>query len=348
MPAKLFHLISGHLRETGAQLAHDPEHGRAQALQHCARYRSNGLHDSQQHAAGIVAAANNINRRLATLVDGLAAVTLTRDGVIGWGMAGASADSPSASMPAQGGLPAYRSPSDEAVAPLAVYVPVTRSRHTGMRWRRPDRYHFAARHSVVPLTAKELPQAMPAFPIGFTATGDAFTLVAVQGIAPHQNSLVAADGRWLADYLPAAYRIYPFMLADIDTGKQKLCVDERGGWVGEDVQGERFFEDDGNTSQALIEILNTLAHLHADRAATKHMCAVLQQHRLIQPWPIAVRAENRERSITGLFRIDETALNALPPQALAELRDAGALALAYCQLLSMQQLRKLGQRVRAA
>jgi len=50
-----------------------------------------------------------------------------------------------------------------------------------------------------------------------------------------------------------------------------------------------------------------------------------------------------EQNVAGLFRIDEAALNQLPAEAFMELRDAGALLCAYCQLLSMQHLQTLGQ-----
>ena len=44
-----------------------------------------------------------------------------------------------------------------------------------------------------------------------------------------------------------------------------------------------------------------------------------------------------------MFQIDEAALNALPDEAFLELRRAGALLIAYGQLLSMQHLPLLGQ-----
>ena len=45
----------------------------------------------------------------------------------------------------------------------------------------------------------------------------------------------------------------------------------------------------------------------------------------------------------GLYRIDEARLNALSAPALKEIQAAGALAMAYSQLLSMQHLPTLGQ-----
>jgi len=56
-----------------------------------------------------------------------------------------------------------------------------------------------------------------------------------------------------------------------------------------------------------------------------------------------VQGDTVEQAVEGLFRIDEAALNQLPADAFMELRDSGALVLAYCQLLSMQHLPVLGQ-----
>jgi hypothetical protein len=69
----------------------------------------------------------------------------------------------------------------------------------------------------------------------------------------------------------------------------------------------------------------------------------LQKHQLIQHWPIKLQTTAGEQAVEGLFRIDETALNQLPAEALLELRNTGALLCAYCQLLSMQHLQTFGQ-----
>ena len=58
-------------------------------------------------------------------------------------------------------------------------------------------------------------------------------------------------------------------------------------------------------------MLNFLTQVGANRQATQRMCAVLQQHGLIQPWPIKLQTDAGEQNIEGLHRIDEAALNAL-------------------------------------
>ncbi|OGA49744.1 MAG: hypothetical protein A3G25_05395 [Betaproteobacteria bacterium RIFCSPLOWO2_12_FULL_63_13] len=224
---------------------------------------------------------------------------------------------------------------------------ITRERHGARRWRRYANYAFAAGGALAFLVMRELPKAVPALPVGFLAVqGGAFMPVAIQGLRPGKNLFVARDGRWLAGYVPAAYRCHPFVLANGEDGKQVLCVDEDSGLLS-DTDGERFFAEDGQPSKAVDDVLKILNQIEASRQATQRICAVLQKHDLIQPWPIKFPGAEGEQNIEGLYRVDEAAMNRLPAEPFMELRDAGALALAYCQLLSMQHLSLLGKLVEA-
>ena len=241
---------------------------------------------------------------------------------------------------------------------------VSVARHATQRWQRPVHYAFAAQDAVAPLVALELPKAMLSVPVAFLAAqgdeGDAgggFVLVAVQGLQPGQNLLVAPDGRWLGGYLPSAYRGYPFVLVAAADGRQVLCVDEDSGLLGADAApaGEAFFVEATEASPsptptpspAVAETLSFLNQIASNRLATQAICGVLHKHGLIQPWPLVVPAESGEQTIAGLFRIDEAALNQLGAEAWLELRDAGALPVVYCQLLSMQHVPKLVQLAQA-
>lgn len=221
------------------------------------------------------------------------------------------------------------------------YHVITRERYGHRYWLKPSGQRFAAGDALCPLVAQELPKAMLSLPIGFIVEGEQFLPVAVQGLTRGQNLLVAADGRWLASYIPAHYRGYPFRLAPTEQGEQVLCIDEASGLLS-DSGGEAFFHDDGQPAQSVLEILDFLHQIEANRQRTRRICAVLQQQGLIQPWPITVQGEHGEQNVNGLFRIDEAALNALSTEALAEVRNAGGLSVAYCQLLSMQHLSTLG------
>lgn len=225
--------------------------------------------------------------------------------------------------------------------------PISLNEFGNKRFRRFDSYQFAAQDALAPIVVKEMPKACLMLPIAFTHIGDDFVPVAVQGLQPGKNLFVAPDGRWVARYVPAIYRGYPFALANTEDGRQVLCFQENSGLLGD--EGEPFFEDDKPT-KAVNDILDFLTQLAVNRAATSRICSLLKQKKLIQPWPIKLQnPQNPDdgRSIDGLFRIDEAAFNGLDKDSLAELRDGGALPLIFCQLLSMQHLPVLGELAKA-
>jgi hypothetical protein len=223
------------------------------------------------------------------------------------------------------------------------YQVISVATYTTKRWLRYTGYAFAMRESVMPLALGELAKAALSLPIGFIAQGDGFVPAAVMSLQPEKNLFVAADGRWIRGYIPAAVRGYPFRLANTTDGRQVLCIDEDSGLVNEGQDGEAFFDDEGKPVQALREIVDFLEQTEQSRQVAARACAVLNKHHLIQPWPIIHQTASGEQKIDGLFRIDEAALNQLAADALFEVRNAGGLHIAYCQLLSMQHLAALGE-----
>ena len=219
---------------------------------------------------------------------------------------------------------------------------VSRDRHSTKRWKRYSSYDFAAKETVAPLVMQEMPRACLSLPIGFIKSEQGFRLVAVQGLQPGRNLWVAPDGRWLGAYVPAAYRSYPFVLANVEDGRRMLCIREDSGLVN-DTEGERFFDKEGQPAKPVQDVLGFLEQVSNNAQLTVRLCKLLEDHKLIQPWALTLRAGESEQKVEGLFRVDEAALNALPIESLDTLRKAGALPMVYCQLISMQHLQRLGQ-----
>ena len=230
---------------------------------------------------------------------------------------------------------------------MSTYHAISRERHASKHWNRYTNYRFAAADSVIPLVAAELPKAVMSLPTAFIAQGDGYVPAAVLGLQPGNNLFVAPDWHWAGQYIPAHFRSYPFHLLQSEGEQQVLCIDEDSGLMTDGAAGEAFFADDGQPAQAVLDILNFLTQIERSRVATAAACAALRKHALIRPWPITLKTETGEQQIEGLFQIDEAALNQLSAEALHEVRDAGALPIAYCQLLSMQHLRLLGQLIDA-
>ena len=225
--------------------------------------------------------------------------------------------------------------------------PINLSQFADKNFLRTKNYAFAEKDAIVGLVAKEFPKAALSLPIGFVATGDTFAPVAVLGLQPGKNLFVSLDGRWLAGYIPAAFRGFPFLLADADDGRQVLCINDAHGSISES-EGEPFFGEDGQPTQGVKDILDFLNQVGSNRQGTLRVTAMLQKHQLIAPWLIKLQgADQQEQVVEGLYRVDEAVLNQLSAEAFEEVRQAGALPLIYCQLLSMQHLPMLGKLAQA-
>ncbi|GAB2795170.1 SapC family protein [Halomonas shantousis] len=228
---------------------------------------------------------------------------------------------------------------------MASFVPVSRERHAQQHWLPQRGYEFAAHQAVVPIVFAELSQTIKHFPLGFVQQGEHYQLVALTGLSNERNLYVNHDGRWLAGYVPAALRGHPFALGQGENDQWVLCVNESMTLEAAD-QGEAFFDDQGEPARRVRETFEFLQQRERNRRLTDQACRLLGELGVVEPWPLKVETDDKPLTLNGLHRINETALNALEGDAFLQLRRAGALPLAYAQLLSMQQLSQLTERAR--
>ena len=217
------------------------------------------------------------------------------------------------------------------------YVALSRSEHSSRTWRRAEGYKFAERDQTVAIVAQETSAACCEMPLGFIRQGDVFELAALLAFNPGDNAYVAPDGRWMMRYIPMALRGHPFHhVRNPVTGQAILCVDEeseclRGG-------NEGFFTADGTPSEAVQEVMKFQAFLDAARSQTKAAVAALAGANVLVPWEIAFRSGQEVRPLVGFLRIDKDALERIDDKTFLELREEGAIEIAYHQLASMHQL----------
>ena len=101
--------------------------------------------------------------------------------------------------------------------------------------------------------ASRFPRAAPEFPLGFVASGEEFILVAVLGFETDRNLFVSPTGQWIAHYVPAAIRSYPFAQGRSPDGASTfLCVDEASGLLSDEVIIRPFVPGDQTAARALI------------------------------------------------------------------------------------------------
>lgn len=218
---------------------------------------------------------------------------------------------------------------------------ITPQQHSKKFWRQNDNLKFARQDSYCQVVLAELPQAIMSLPVCFVMAEDRFQLVMLQGLQAASNLATDESGAWRFGYVPALYRAYPFLLANGADNDKILCINTDSGLVTDDANDQAFFEKDGAPTQRISDTLDFLSKLFINRLATENACNLLQEHELIEPWPMTIHDGDEDQIINGLFRIREPALATLTPEVLAQLRDAGALSLAYAQLFSMQRVGRL-------
>lgn len=219
---------------------------------------------------------------------------------------------------------------------------ITKDRFIDKTWRLANGYAFAGQDAVVMLVVSELAAAVMNYPIGFIQGAKGYQLVGIQGFDAGVNLQVAATGKWNASYMPKVYRSHLFLLVNTSDGNKALAIDEAASVITER-GGEPFYDNNGELAPKVAEIVKNLVEFEKDRASTEAICALLGELELIEPWEITVNKGKEQNKIQGLFRINETRLNQIDAAQLERLRNAGGLVVAYCQLLSMQNLPKLGK-----
>ncbi|WP_193171943.1 SapC family protein [Nisaea nitritireducens] len=222
-------------------------------------------------------------------------------------------------------------------------IALTRTAHENKGWARYSSYEFAAQQTLAVLVSSELPKAIMHLPVAFTRVEDQFRPAAVLSFEENRNLFVTKEGKWIGGYIPAAFRAYPFALANTENDEKILCFDESSGLLVDGAEGEAFFDSEGNPSASIKQVLDFLQQVEADRQRTDTMCASLEKHDLIEPWPINLKTETGENKVEGLFRINENRLNELPDEAFLDVRRSGALSMAYMQLISMTHLPLIGK-----
>ncbi|MFT7025985.1 MAG: hypothetical protein ACJAVS_000200 [Paracoccaceae bacterium] len=203
-------------------------------------------------------------------------------------------------------------------------------------------FAFAAAANAIPLNMAEFAQAGVWYPIVFTGK-ETVSPVAVVGVRKSQNLFVDASGAWTPGaYVPAYARRHPFILTRPDAAKDQvlLCVDRSSDRLV-DAGGDGFFAD-GKPTVTTTNAMDFCLNFQRQAMATEQVSAVLAEHDLLSDQTGTLELPGGETvRLTDFKIIDEKKLNALSDEALLDLRRRGALAMAYCQMMSMNNWGRL-------
>lgn len=234
-------------------------------------------------------------------------------------------------------------------------VPLSRERHSGLRWRKPEGYGFARDLRHVPLVLAEIEVAAAALPVLFAQdpAGGLPRPVALLRLNAESSPYVTQDGRWLAPYIPAILRVHPFTARPAaqqegdGAPRMELLVDESTGLITEDSTAQRFFDPLGAPSKPLEKVVSFFQHYGASTRATRAATQALANARTSDGKGLFRPLTHRDQAVPGLLGLDRAAFDALDDNSFLKLRAAGALPLALAHFIARTHLDWLDRAERA-
>ena len=199
---------------------------------------------------------------------------------------------------------------------------------------------FCRKTNALALCAAEFVAAGRDYPIVFASAdgGQSFAPVAVFGFAADSNLFVDGAGEWESGrYVPAYVRRFPFCVS----GQRVVCVVksyvDKGGVALHDKAGRPTAQ-----WQALDALISSY---EADLAATARFCTALLRLGLLESFVAEVKDPGVK--VSGMARVSEARLRALPPIQLKALAEKGWLGLIYAHLHSLDGFLRLAARLKA-
>lgn len=225
--------------------------------------------------------------------------------------------------------------------------PVTIDRHKNVSIKAGMSYVFAKEVNSVPVTAIEFAQAAGEYPIVFAGTDEALVPVVVLGGQQTENLFVGEDGSWQAKYIPAFVRRYPFVFSSDKAGKTFfLHIDESFDGFNRDGRGERLFDNEGQQTRYLQEVVGFLQQYQAHFQRTRQYCERLKSLGLLQPMQAQFNLNSGEnRSLTGFMTVNRDKLKSIPSEELQVMFSNDELECTYQHLFSLRHFANMLERM---
>lgn len=221
---------------------------------------------------------------------------------------------------------------------------VSSAAHTDLNIEITD-YRFAVSANVIPVGISEFSQLLFHYPIVFIKADTGYIPVAVVGTETGQNLFVNNDGEWLAPYMPAYVRRYPFMVASVSEQSQALtvCIDETYPGCNREGRGEALFNQDKSQTGYLRKVSQFLQQFELDSRRNQVFTARLAALGLLESTEVTFTAQGAEngRKLDGFFVINRERLKQLDQSDVQELHQSGALELIYQHLASLSRFSNL-------
>jgi hypothetical protein len=216
-------------------------------------------------------------------------------------------------------------------------------RHAALKVRPQTDFSFARGAHLCTIMQAEIVRAAGTYPVVFVEDPqiDNFRPMALLGLREGENVYVDVDGAWLASYIPAVIRAYPFALSrTAQTDEFAVCIDAKSELLSI-TEGAALFDAAGAPTPALEQAKAWLQQIREMQLQTDAFCRALAARNLFTPLSVRILRDDEALEVNGCYVINEERLDGLPDARLFELRREGWLSSIYGHLVSLQQLERL-------
>ena len=221
-----------------------------------------------------------------------------------------------------------------------------REKHRKSRVASRPGFGFARKANSLYLAGVEFAEACKEYAIVFTRAPNRKILpVAMLGLRSGENLFVGEQDRWMATYIPAFVRCYPFVLTELPGQNMAVCIDEAFPGLNEK-EGQPLFDAQGANTPFLQNALDFLTRYQQEYRRTELLCERLEKAGLFKQMDAkADLVDGRSFTVSGLLMVDEQKLMALPDAQVLALFRTGELHLVSLHLVSLSNMKQLVDRM---
>tara|TARA_E500000331_G_C17199862_1_gene688785 strand:- start:73 stop:870 length:798 start_codon:yes stop_codon:yes gene_type:complete len=219
-------------------------------------------------------------------------------------------------------------------------VPLSKANHSDLKILPVDLKNFSEL-SLIPIYFHEINWLACEYPLCFIVNDGTVDFRLISTVSEEQGSaLIKEDGNWVGRYVPSYLRHYPFFAFSDESEKSTIFIEDESPRLSFS-DGVPLFNNSEPT-EILDQIVADLRTILGSAKKTQVILEALKAFNLIRPWEPKIKtSSDQEILLSGVYRIDETALNELSSDAWNELREISAFPMIYGQLFSTHNITKL-------
>ena len=209
-------------------------------------------------------------------------------------------------------------------------------------------YTYAKETINAPITVAEFFEACKDYPIFFAKDANqSWTATVMLGYKEKENVFVDKDGKWEPNrYIPAFVRRYPFIfVTNPENDDLTLALDKECLSTNKEDEGRKFFDNEGNNTEFLNNVLSFLSQFQNDAKATNGFIKQLEEWELLEEKVATIVNQKQEQyNINGFYVVNEEKLKHLSKKKKEAICNNNATPLITAHLLSLSNIQKIGNR----